>query len=204
MKLLINLMQYYIILSLLPGCAGTEITNPLMIDILKSQTALKVRSETIETLTEEYSLYSYSGFGNITLRFGSNRIIPEFEKILYDPSDSVLFMQGTVYIEKQKQTNNNSITVKDIYPNTQIIVGNIIKLPENYDDEGKINIHYNYLVGRNGKFSLALKVNKQRSIIFAPREEYEGNGEYDYTPIYSVNIYDICKFNNIKDSSSYK
>ncbi|MDR3627216.1 MAG: hypothetical protein P4L45_10310 [Ignavibacteriaceae bacterium] len=193
-----NIIKYPAFILLLAGCSGREITNPLMMNILKSKNAVTVSKETFETLKIEPGSYSYCGFDKIILTLEEGEIVPEFEKILYDPEDSVMYIKGVVYILLHEHINGEPVTIKRACENAQIIIGNVVKLPETYQDEGKLNIHYNYLVGKNGEFSLAVKVHKHRQIVIAPREEYEENGEYDYTPLYTEYIYEIFRLNNIK------
>jgi hypothetical protein len=170
-KTLSLIIVYGGITTILNSCSSTKITNPLLVNILKSKSAIVINEKEFEKYKID-TFFVYLGYGNI-VNMQANRlthfIVPRFEKILYDPLDSTLFVKGIIYYEGDIEINSHA----------QILIGKIIKIPETLKDIGKIDISYNYHANEKGEFSLAVKVKDQRQIIFAEKIFYDENGESD-------------------------
>lgn len=180
---------------LLNGCASQKYVyvNPIKEHILKSPTAIAISPEEFGKLNSKYDGPAvYGGLGslwNIQWR-GMGLVDPVFEKILYDPADSSLYIEGVVYEYSKKPIGS-----------AQIILG---KLPEVKKDtyEAKIDIILNYVIRKGGKFSTAFLLRRDYQIIFAPGDNYSDDGEYMEPWGAFIKAYDAYKLNELYRSYS--
>lgn len=192
MSILVNkriVISCFLLVIIFIGCSNAKRLNSIHINIPKSKNVVAISNEVFEKLQIEYfSGFAYSGFGKFNSVSGRiNNLIPEFDKILYDPADSTLYIHGFIFSDTLS---------KRIYPNAQIIVGKS-KGNLNNSYEQSINIYANYLIGENGEFSFVVKINQFCQIYFTAREEYDDKGYYQNTPLYYVKAYDIYELNKI-------
>lgn len=119
--------------------------------------------------------------------------MPEFSKILYDPADSTLFIEGILYDYESKGPINNA----------QIIIG---KLPEVNKDtaSAKIDLQFNYLIHKGGKFSTAFDLRKDYQMIFATSDSYTEEGEFMGAWVATIEAYDVYKLNELYRYNSKK
>lgn len=195
-----SILQLFIacgIYLLLSGCASTKYVhvNEIKERILKSPTAIAISPEEFDKVKSTYNgPKEYCGMGFLGRVVGEllGVVDPVFSKILYDPADSSLFIEGVVY-EHSKKPNDYA----------QIIFG---KLPEGKKDTSwaRIDIFYNYLIPKDGKFSTAFKLEKDYQLIFANRDTYYEDGEFAGAWVATIEAYDISKLKELYKSGSNK
>lgn len=170
------------------GCAASYKGTPIFGEFIIDSNTVQIPIEEFETLkSHDYFDYCYSGFGQLTrcgrMSRGIYNIEHTFTKVLYNPKDSLLYIEGKLYQEGEP------------YKKGQIIMGILPEIKEGQYPNEKIDIYYNYLVHEDGEFkaTLALWSNLKLSMIIAPREDYTKNGDFKGTPLTPITVYEVYK-----------
>lgn len=173
-------------LGILIGCSGYS-TNVFEL-ISRDSSIVSISPEEFDILRNlENSMCSYMGNGQIG-KLRSSRVDflePKYEAILYNPKDSILYIRGIL------NSSNKP------FPCGQIIIGWLPNMPV-ASNVGKIHMLYNYVIPENGRFSVAIPIDEDSlQIVFASRDMYTEQGEYEYTPFAFIKTYDVYKLRDM-------
>lgn len=176
----------FLFLSILTGCSGYHtIVSEL---ISRDSSIVRISPEEFESLHNlENSMCSYMGNGQIG-KLRSSRVDflePKFEAILYNPKDSIVYIRGIL------NSSNKP------FSSGQIIIGWLPNMSST-SNVGKIHMLYDYVIPGNGKFSVAIPIDDDSlQIVFASRDMYTEEGEYEYTPFAFIKTYDVYKLRDM-------
>ena len=208
-----------IIISFLVGCSSSKIISPLTERILKSQTAINIPVQKFSDYIK-WNDYYYSGCGNLSIMRIQIRglkypyIETKFDKIIYDPVDSTLYLKGKIFLLESSFNAhrfyypNSSIRM----PRFQIIFGKVTEIPafeksneEEYIGEetidAKIDIESVYIPNKKDEFEITVKIKSSISLIFACREISNIEGLL-WFPSFDISMYNV--FQLLNDYKSIK